>query len=246
MRFSIIIPAYNEEMRIGKTLKSYTQYFSQLKRKKQLYCTLVIVVSGATDNTEFIVRQMMKRYPEITCLIRKKVGKGYAILEGFKYALNHKNKVIGFIDADGATPPQSFHRLINALQKMHADGIIASRYLPGSIVKPKQPFSRIIASRIYNLLVRTLFLMPYGDTQCGAKVFRRHALKTVLKDCITNDWIFDVDLLYNFRKHNLKIYEVPTIWADQKYSKMNVLRAGIQMIISTIRLRIITLFKRFF
>lgn len=242
---SIIIPAYNEEKRIGKTLEEYGKFFENLKKQKILDSEIIIVINNTKDGTEEIVKSYSKKYKNIRYLNFKQGGKGFAIIEGFKEALKNKNSgVIGFVDADLATSPEALYELIKNLGNYH--GIIGSRYVKGAVVKPRQTMQRVIVSRIFNFLIRSLFLMPYRDTQCGAKIFKRQVLEKVINESIITKWAFDVDFLYLLRKHNFGIREFPTTWSDKEYSKINFLRAGPLMALSIIRLRIMNSpFKNF-
>jgi glycosyltransferase involved in cell wall biosynthesis len=234
---SIVIPAHNEEKRIGNTLESYSRYFNLLAKSNKLDYELLVVINNTKDRTEEIVKEKQNKDKHIRYLNFKEGGKGFAVIEGFKDALKRKSNLIGFVDADGATPPQAFHYLIQNIN--NDDGAMASRYLPASIVNPKPTIQRVIVSRIFNNLIRVLFLMPYKDTQCGAKLFKRKALEKVLPHLSLSQWAFDVDLIYNLRKFGFRVAELPTIWSDKKYSKINFMRAGPFMALSLIRLRLI-------
>jgi len=238
MKISIIIPAHDEEKRIGGTLKAYSDYFESLRKKGILNYELLIVINNTKDKTETIVLKFQKRNKNIKYLNFKQSGKGFAIIEGFKEALKDKsNGLIGFVDADNATSPEFYYDLIKNIG--NSDGIMASRYLRNSIVMPKQSFKRIVVSRIFNFLIRILFLMPYADTQCGAKIFRKEAVGRIINKIGITRWAFDIDLLYQLRKENFKIREFPTVWSDKEYSKLNVKKAGVGMVLAVIRLRLL-------
>ena len=238
MKVTIIMPAYNEEKRIGNTLGEYLPYFNSLKKRKKLDYRLLVVINGTTDKTARVVASWKKMNPSLEYLNLKRGGKGYAIIEGFKAALaDKKSDLIGFVDADGATPPQAFHALVQGIGK--EDGIIASRYIQGSIVRPRPSPQRILASRVYNLLIRSLFFIPYRDTQCGAKLFKRNAIEHTIKDFKMSQWAFDVDVLYHLRKNGYSIREAPTIWSDKEYSKINLASSAPGMALGIIRLRLL-------
>ncbi|MEK6817721.1 MAG: glycosyltransferase [Nanoarchaeota archaeon] len=168
-KISIIIPAYNEEKRIGKTLEQNLKFFKELQKKKILDFEIIVVVNGSRDKTIDIVKEFSKKNKELKYLNLKRGAKGYAVIEGFKEALKSDSNLIGFKDADMATSPEAYYDLIKNIG--NADGIIASRYVDGAIINPKPTLERRIASRIYNLFIRFLFFLPYRDTQCGAKIF---------------------------------------------------------------------------
>jgi glycosyltransferase involved in cell wall biosynthesis len=237
MKLSIIIPAYNEEKRIGKTLAAYTAHFESLRKKRSLDYEIIIVINNTTDRTEEIVKKIVRKNKRVSYLNLKRGGKGYAVIEGFKNALKRNSDLIGFVDSDMSTRPEEYSRLAGKIGSY--DGVIASRYLHGASVHPKPTFGRIFSSRIFNILVRALFFMPYRDTQCGAKIFKKQVLKRVLQKLITTSWAFDVDLLYRIRKEGFNIFEEPTKWSDSDYSKINFMRAGPFMALSVIRLRLL-------
>jgi glycosyltransferase involved in cell wall biosynthesis len=231
------MPAYNEEKRIKATLEGYGAYFNNLKKLNLLDYEILVVINNTKDRTEEIVRDCIRKNKNIRYLNFKQGGKGFAIIEGFKDALKRDNTLIGFVDADMATPPEAFYDLFKNINGL--DGLIASRYIPGAKVMPKQTLQRIIASRIFNFLIRILFLMPYADTQCGAKIFKRGSIEFVKDKIGLTQWAFDVELLYLLRKQGFKIKEYPTVWSDKEYSKINFAKAGPKMALSIIRLRLI-------
>lgn len=234
----IIIPAYNEEKRIAGTLEEYGKFFTNLKKTKKLDSEILVVINNTHDLTEEIVKKYRKKYKIIKYLNFKQGGKGFAIMEGFKEALkDKKNSLIGFVDADMATGPKAFYDLVKNIGD--CDGIIASRWIKGSIVKTKQTFLRRILSRGFNLITRAMFFMPYRDTQCGAKVFRRRILEQITPELNITQWAFDVNLLYLCRKKGFKIREFPTIWEDKHESKLEIAKIPFQMFSGVLRLRII-------
>jgi len=237
--FSIVIPAYNEEKRIGKMLESYGHFFGKKEEEKEIdKFEILVVINGTTDKTEEVVKTFSKKYPQIKCLNLKEAGKGFAIIEGFRKALeNRKNKLIGFVDGDLSTPPEAFYDLIRNIKEY--DGIIADRWDKKSIVTPKQSHFRRFISRGYNLIVRTLFLFPYADTQCGAKLFKREILENNINKFGRSKWGFDIVLLYCLRKESkAKIKSIPTIWRDKVGSHINLKKTPVRMFASALRLRL--------
>lgn len=232
VKLSIIIPAYNEERRIGVTLKSYISYFS--KRLKNNY-EILIVLNGCTDNTLDVVKKFSEKDKKVKYKdIKEAVGKGVAIIEGFKI-LN--GKYIGFVDADNSTMPKAFYDLL--LKINDYDGIIASRWIKGAKVKPKQPLLRRIAGRSFNFLLRALFNIRIVDTQCGAKLFKNKAVRDVVRELAITKWAFDVDLLYHLKRKGYKLKEIPTEWHESSGSGLKISRAVPQMFLAVIRLRLI-------
>jgi glycosyltransferase involved in cell wall biosynthesis len=239
MKLSIVIPAYNEEKRIGPTLGAYSSHFEDIRKSSKLDYAIIVVINKSTDKTEAIVKRLQKKNKRISYLHLQEKGKGLAVIEGFKLALKNDSDFIGFVDADMATRPEEYARLLSHLNASNSHGVIACRYRKGAIVSPRPSLQRYLASRGYNLWLRALFLFPYRDTQCGAKIFRRQAIEKIIHELTITKWAFDIDLLYHLKKNSFKIKEVPTVWSDKEYSKINFLEAGPLFALATLRLRLI-------
>ena len=232
MKLSIVIPAYNEENRIKNTLDSYYNFFSKEFGKD---FEIIVIVNGSDDTTQEVVKSLAFKYKQIKFKnFPDKIGKGGAIIEGFKIA---DGDLIGFVDADMATTSETFYDLIRNLGNY--DGVVASRWIKGAKINRKQPISRRIASRGFNIIVRLLFNIRIRDTQCGAKLFTKNVVKSVVNDLGITQWGFDVDLLYLIKKRHFKIIEIPTVWNDKEGSKLKIGRTSWQMFLSVARLRLI-------
>lgn len=232
MKTTIIIPAYNEEHRITPMLEDYCSYFSRLSKKD---VDLFVVLNGCKDHTLDIVQRFAKRYHILHYVnIPEAIGKGGAVIEGFKLA---QGDLVGFADADGSTQAQYYHDLMKNIGD--ADGIIASRWMKASHVEPKQPFSRRFASRIFNTLVRIFFGLRYHDTQCGFKLFRKKSIRTILPHLGMTRWAFDVDVLYHLKKHGFIVKEIPTVWKDSVGSTIRVPKVSFEMFLALVRLRLL-------
>ncbi len=236
MKVSIVIPAHNEEKRIGKTLEDYTKFFRNKKEEIEKF-ELLVVLNACEDNTKKIVKKVKKRFKEIKYLDFKRGGKGFAIREGFKDALKRDFDLIGFIDADMSTPPKSFYFLIKNIK--NADGAIANRWDKRSVFN--YSLLKKIRSRIYNIYVRILFLFPpdFEDTQCGAKIFKSSILEKNIGKLISSDFNFDVALLFCLKNEdNAKIKSLPTFWEEKGGSKVFSIKSPLRMFLSAIRLRL--------
>ncbi|MEI7435917.1 MAG: glycosyltransferase [bacterium] len=232
MRLSIVVPAHNEEHRLGRMLDAYLPAFAA---RYGADVEFLVVVNGSTDGTEGLLRSYAARYPQVRCLVEPaRVGKGGALMLGFRAA---SGNMIGFVDADGSTPPAAFQELVDRIGD--AGAIIASRWRAGAVVSPRQPFARRFASRLFNRLTNLMFGLRLTDTQCGAKLMRREALLNVLPHLGITRWAFDVDLLFQLRRAGFSVDEVPTRWHDVEGSKVQVGRASAEMLAALIRLRLI-------
>jgi glycosyltransferase involved in cell wall biosynthesis len=221
--YSIIIPAYNEADRIKSVLMGYAAELSGQE---------IIVVSDGQDNTPDIVAHVMKDYPDIRLLtFHKRLGKGGAIIEGFKVAQGDK---IGFADADDSVSPEDLKAMFETLGEV--DGVIASRRLATSKIMIKQPFKRRLASRAFNTLVRILFGLPFKDTQCGAKVFTRSAIFDIIDELETRGFEIDVEILWRLKNKAYRIVEYPITWSHSEGSKFK-LSNSCTMFFSLIKIR---------
>lgn len=151
MENSIIIPAYSEEKRIKKVIMNYSNYFKNSE--------IIVVCNGCTDSTVEIVNEVMKTSPNIKLReFKEKLGKGGAVIKGLKVAVGD---VVGFIDADDSTSPESYTSLLDMISKGH-NGAIGSRKIYGAKISVKQPLRRRISSRIF----KKVFYIKYSQTLC--------------------------------------------------------------------------------
>ena len=229
----ILIPAYNEERRIQPVLREYAEFFGKNYDGK---FEMVVVLNGCTDDTYGVVKKVAAEYPAIRALLfQEPIGKGGALIEGLKLSANAD--LIGYVDADGATPPRAFLDLVKKIG--NADCVIGSRWLPGAIIHQSQQSHRQFASRVFHFIVQILFWMNIRDTQCGAKVMKAAAVKKIHNNLTIADMAFDINLLYALKHAGFKILEVPTEWTDQAGSKVALGRSSLTMFLSVVRVRLI-------
>lgn len=225
MRLDIVIPAHNEEERIGPMLDAYRARCSDPEAR------FVVALDRCWDRTEEIVRGHRDVDPRVEIVHYPKLGKGGVLMEAFRRC---DGDYVGFVDADCATPPSEFVRLAEVAEQ--ADGAIASRRHPAAILPARRPLVRRIASAGFAFGIRRLFRLPYGDTQCGAKVVRRDLVEKSLPLMSSRDFLFDVDLLVVARRLGYRIVEVPTIWIDQAGSRLRARSDTLRMAASALRL----------
>ncbi len=232
----LLIPAYNEERRIGPVLERYA---SHLQAHYPGPIQIVVILNGCRDNTLGVVESAERRHSCISHLeFAAPIGKGGALIEGLKLA--PLADFIGYVDADGATPPEAFLDLVSHAVTRNADCVIASRWISGAKITHAQPEKRRIASRLFHLFVEGFFWMGIRDTQCGAKVFRRQAIEVVHGQLRLADLAFDVNLLYSLKRAGFRIEEVATVWNDQTGSHVVFnFRTSLNMLLSLIRLRLL-------
>jgi dolichol-phosphate mannosyltransferase len=226
IRYSLVIPAYNEENRILPLFDAVSSFDGEL-----------IVVCDGADKTAEVVDRIASRRRDliIRCLrFEKRLGKGGGVLEGLAAA---RAPYVGYFDADGSTTVDEMKRLF--LQLGDNDGLIGSRWVPGSTLQVRQSILRRIESRAFNLVIRILFGLSYHDTQCGAKVFRKAAVDTVLSDMRSRGFEFDVELLWRMKNAGFRVSETPIVWqnkGDSRVRKSDMIR----MLAGLITLRLST------
>lgn len=229
----LLIPAYNEERRIEPVLREYALYFEQHYQGK---FQVIVVLNGCRDNTLGVVQRVAAEFPVISWLeYTDPIGKGGALIEGLKLA--PMADLIGYVDADGATPPHAFLDLVKRTDS--ADCVIGSRWLPGAVLHQEQSQNRQFASRVFHFIVQIFFRMNIRDTQCGAKVMRREAVEKVHSSLLIADMAFDINLLYSLKRAGYRILEVPTEWTDKIGSKVTLGSTSLTMLLSVIRIRLV-------
>jgi len=230
-----LVPAYNEETRIGPVLLEFAEYFQKNYAGK---FQLVVVLNGCRDNTIGVVQEVAAKYPTVSALeFAAPIGKGGALIEGLKLA--PRADLIGYVDADGATGPKAFYQLVQLCDR--ADCVIGSRWLPGAVLHQSQTRLRRLFSRGFHAIVQSLLWLNIKDTQCPAKVLHRHVVEKIHGSLLTADLAFDVNLLYVVKRAGFKILEVPIEWTDQVGSKVtqSLIRSSLTMFLSVVRLRLI-------
>jgi dolichol-phosphate mannosyltransferase len=213
-RYSLIIPAYNEEHRITPLFDAIAMFDGEF-----------IVVCDGGDRTADIVNRIAAQRQDLTirCLrFDHRLGKGGGVIAGLMAA---RSPLVGYFDADGSTSVDEMKRLFLSLSEV--DGAIGSRWIAGSNLKVRQNVLRQLESRAFNLLIRVLFGLSYHDTQCGAKVFKKSAIDAVLPLMISRGFEFDVELLWRLRNAGFRVAEVPIAWqnkGDSRVQKRDMIR----------------------
>lgn len=221
---TLVIPAYNEELRIERTLKSLLDNISSLKE-------IILVVDG-TDSTADVASKFSPRVRILR--FDERIGKGNAIIEGLKKSTT---EITGYVDADYSVPWNEVSRLVSHVSQ-ETPVVIGSRWTSESTVRVKQPLKRLILSRAYRYFVSFVLGMHLKDYQCGAKFFHSSILNDMVNAVRVGNWGFDTALLYNIMLSGTPIEEVGIEWSDMDGSKLNVLRIVPVMFAYVIGLRL--------
>jgi len=229
-KISIIVPAYNEEHRLPDFINSLRDY---CLNNRNFIWEVIVVNDGSYDNTEKIIEKISREFnPLIGLSHEENMGKGAAIKTGVK---NASGDIIIFIDADESTSPKEIDKMIKVLER--ADVGIGYRIHRKSKIIIKQPIKRILAGKIFNLVVNLILDLKIYDTLCGFKGLHAE-YKNIILNCETNRWSFDVEMLYLAKKYHLKIEKIPIVWKHAEGSKISLLKDPIEMVIELIKIRI--------
>ena len=229
---SVVVPAYNEEERLPRTLARLDEYY-----RTQPYAWDVTVVSdGSTDRTAEIVRAFAATHDGFRLVdSQPNRGKGYVVGLGMREA---KGDLVLFCDADLATPQEETEKLLDRM-RAGADIAIGSRPLADSKLEIRQPPYREFLGRAFNKAVQLLAVKGIDDTQCGFKMFTRKASQDVFGRCKLEGFSFDFEALMVARDLGYRIDEVPIRWSHQEGSKVVLLRDGPRMLRDLVKLRLV-------
>lgn len=227
----MVVPAYNEEERLPRTLARLDEYY-----RSQPYPWDVTVISdGSTDATEQIAEEFASMHPGFRLIAsRPNRGKGYVVRTG---VLEASGDLVLFCDADLATPQEETEKLLQHIRD-GADIAIGSRPLAESKLEKHQPLYREMLGRAFNKAVQLIAVRGIDDTQCGFKMFTRKSAQDVFRRCKLDGFSFDFEALLIARDLGYRIDEVPIRWAHQEGSKVVLLRDGPRMLRDLVKLRI--------
>ncbi len=229
---SVVIPAYNEEKRIGKTLSETIDYLI-----RQSYSSEIVVVDdGSKDATQKVVLSFASRD---NCRVRLlenpgNCGKGYAVRNGM---LNSIGDIALFCDADLSTPPEEIEKVMTPIRENRYDVVFGSRALDRSLIDEHQSSLREVIGRTGNFLLHILTGLKFKDTQCGFKAFRREAAMSAFGAQRIPGFGFDPEVLYIAQKQGWRLLEIPVRWSHVEGSKVNAVGTPIRVLFEVMTIR---------
>jgi len=227
---SIVIPCYNEEQRLPRTIEQIERYLAG----KGLSHEVILVDDGSSDGTRTIMDAAAERNRSVRVeALPHNRGKGRALAEGVAAA---RGAEILVTDADLSTPIEELDRLSAELRK-GAGVAIASRALPGSRVEVSQPIYRVLMGKAFNLLVQAVLLPGIWDTQCGFKLFRADVAHEVFAELTTDGFGYDPEVLYRAKKRGVRIAEVPVVWRNSAPTTVSPIKSSLDMFRHVLRIR---------
>jgi glycosyltransferase involved in cell wall biosynthesis len=226
---SIIIPSFNEELRLPATLEKIARYIERERRSTEV----IVVDDGSTDRTAEVAESFRGRFSQLRVLANgANRGKGYSVRHG---SLEARGEMILFTDADLSAPIEEAGKLLAAL-KDH-DVAIGSRAMDRRLIAVRESAFREFAGIIFNKIVRIVLWLPFVDTQCGFKAFRRERCRVIFEQQTIERFGFDPELLYLARHHGLSTVEVPVRWAHSPATKVSMMRDSVQMFLDVVIIR---------
>lgn len=238
VKLSVVIPAYNEERRIEKTLRETYKYL-----RTQNYSWEILVVSdGSRDNTANVVKELSSEIENLRLIDNKENhGKGYVVRQGM---LEAKGNFRVFTDADNSTSIDQVEKMWPEFEKGY-DVVIGSRDIKGAVLPVRQSWIRMRVGDVFNLMVQIICgLWGIWDSQCGFKGFTRKATEDVLPKCVINRFAFDPEILVVVKKMGYKIKEIPVTWINDPESKVK-LKSMIKMAIDLLKIRWNLIIKKY-
>ncbi len=231
---SIVIPAYNEEERLGKTLSETFEYLAAQDYTSEL----IVVDDGSRDRTVEIAESFQSRSSTKTKLTTLKNpgnrGKGYAVRNGMLHA---SGEIHLFFDADLATPLDQIPKVVQPIVNGQYDVVFGSRALNEAVIEVEQSILRRLRGRGGNLLIRLLTGMDIMDTQCGFKAFRRQAAQAVFPLQQVEGFGFDPEILFIANKQGWRWKETPVVWRHIEGSKVTMFSATVSVFTEVCKIR---------
>ena len=226
---SIVLPSFNEELRLPTSLGKIARYI----RDKRPNTEVLVVDDGSTDRTAAVAESWRDRIPQLRVLSNgSNRGKGFSVRHG---SLEARGAIVLFTDADLSAPIEEAEKLFGALESY--DVAIGSRAVDRSLIEVHESLFREFAGIVFNKIVRIILRLPFVDTQCGFKAFRRERCQILFEQQTIERFGFDPELLYLARHHGLSIKEVPVRWAHSPATKVSMLRDSVQMFLDVFVIR---------
>jgi glycosyltransferase involved in cell wall biosynthesis len=231
VELSIVIPAFNEEQRLPRSLHRIQAYL----KSRSLRAEVLVVDDGSTDATARVVEASRSSFPELRLISNgRNRGKGFSVRRGM---LEARGEIALFTDADLSAPIEEAEKLLAPLRDGSCDGAIGSRAMDRSLIEVHQPAYRERAGMVFNRIMRGMIGLPFQDTQCGFKAFRREKAHIIFEQQRTEGFGFDPEILFLARQKGLRIVEIPVRWAHDPTTKVSLLRDSVRMFLDLIAIR---------
>jgi dolichyl-phosphate beta-glucosyltransferase len=226
---SVVVPAYNEEVRLRASLPALLDYLEQARRGFEV----VVVDDGSRDDTSGVAESFAARGVR-TVVLGRNYGKGAAIRAG---VFHTSGDLVLLTDADLSTPIAEIERLEPALE--HADLVFGSRAVEGARIDLPQPLLRQWMGKTFNLMIRALVAGGIHDTQCGFKLLDGPTARALFPDLLLDGFAYDVELLWLARRRGLRVVEVGVVWNHSPDSRVHLISDSARMALDILRIRVL-------
>jgi glycosyltransferase involved in cell wall biosynthesis len=226
---SIVIPSFNEEKRLPATLERIASYIRASGRATEV----IVVDDGSTDRTVKVAESFRGPIEDLRVVSNgRNRGKGYSVRNG---SLEARGEIVLFTDADLSAPIEEADKLLTKMDEF--DVAIGSRAMNRKLIEVHESRFREFAGIVFNRIVRLILRLPFVDTQCGFKAFRRGKCRIIFEQQTIERFGFDPELLYLARHHGLKTVEVAVRWAHSPATKVSMMRDSVQMFLDVLIIR---------
>jgi len=225
-----VVPAYNEERRLGASLSLIARYLDSAG----LDAEILVVDDGSTDETPRVAAEASRGRRVRVLRHEENRGKGFSVRRG---VLEAKGRWVLLTDADLSSPIEEYEVLARAVRDQHLDVAIGSRALRESRIEVRQGRLRESMGKTFNAIMRAITGLPFRDTQCGFKLMDRQRVGPIFERMVVDRFAFDVELLYLCVRFGLNVREIPVVWRNDPASRVSMLKDPLNMIFDVARVR---------
>ena len=230
MKVDIVIPVYNEEAELERSI---TKLSSFLSRNFRYGYRIIIADNASRDNTLKIAKSLSKKISNVSFIHLGKKGRGRALKKAW---MKSKAGIVSYMDVDLSTNLEHFIEIVDAIVYHGYDLGVGSRLKKGSEVE--RSIKRQVLSVGYNVLLKIFFMHKFTDAQCGFKAIKRQVAQKLIPMTTDQNWFFDTELLLLAERYNNRIFEVPVKWIERKKSKVRILKTILEYLTSIARMRL--------
>jgi dolichyl-phosphate beta-glucosyltransferase len=229
-QISVVVPCFNEGKTIYQNLKKINEYLSARFKSFEI----IAVNDGSRDNTSEELQRAKKDFAVHVVDNKENAGKGKAVKDG---VLVSAHEIVMFLDADLGIPIDQLEKFIPEI-KNGSDLVIASRFVPGLVVKRPVLWYRSIMEKVFRIL-RMIIINNYSvqDTQCGFKVFKREVAMNIFPLTKVKRFAFDAEIIYISKKFGYRIKELPIVLQNPTTSSIRIVRDSTNMIVDLVKIR---------
>ncbi|MBI3316939.1 MAG: glycosyltransferase family 2 protein [Candidatus Omnitrophica bacterium] len=229
LELSVIVPAYNEALRLENSLLKMINFFKQ----RRMDAEIIVVDDGSRDQTAEVARKCLGSFPGEIIRHPRNQGKGAAVKTGM---LRGRARYLLFSDADLSTPIEEVDRMIGYMRSGY-EVVLGSRALDRSKVEIRQNILRETMGRIYNRIAQFLVFNSIKDSQCGFKCFSRRAAQDLFRAQKIMGFSFDAEIVYLTQKKGYRLLEMPVVWRNSPQSTLSIVWDPLWMFLDLLRIR---------